>query len=180
MNCSRIGCSYEAFKVWLKYLQLSSGSKQRFCCRSFKISNHRRFMMNPWFCRSDYSFFSKLVGNLFAESLINPKFPVIANFQRSTGEFFCWQKRNEGISARQLCKCFIWVTNIWTNHEEVLPNFFCLDRPLKFNHFFQWWRAFELHNAKPTESNQKNYANQLISDKFVNYMCAYHWSLHEL
>ena len=74
-------------------------------------------------CDSDYSFFPNFVRSLSIVFPINPKFPVIANFKRSIGEFFCCEKTNEDISAKQVCKtkCSIEVTNLGTYHGGVLP-----------------------------------------------------------
>ena len=43
--------------VWLKYLHSSSVHKQKFSCRSLKISNNRKTGINLWFW--EYSFFSE-------------------------------------------------------------------------------------------------------------------------
>ena len=67
--------------VWPIYLQLSS-SKQKFSCRSFKISKGK-FRISQWFCYSHYWWIPKLVGlsNFLVQSHIYQNFPVSANFE---------------------------------------------------------------------------------------------------
>ena len=71
------------------------------------------------------------------ESWIDPKFPVIPNFKRSFEEFFvCWEKANEDDSVKQVCRCFIWVTDLGTIHVEVLPNCFLPRQTIKVEAFY--------------------------------------------
>ena len=73
-------------------------------------------------------------------------------------------KTNEDIMAKQVCKCFIWVTNFGTIHGEVLPNCFLPRQTIKVEAFFQWWRAFKRH-----KTIQKTLTtNQLITTKFCS------------
>ena len=58
--------------------------------------------------------------------------------------------------VKQVCKCFIWGTNLGTIHGEVLPNRFFPSQRIKVEAFFQWWRAFKQHNTKPIKTNQKS------------------------
>ena len=68
-------------------------------------------------------------------------FPVIANFQWSTGEFLFAERWPMKISWSNgyVCKWSIWVTNLGTNHGEVLPNYF-LPRPMTYPS----WRGISL------------------------------------
>ena len=64
--------------------------------------------------------------------------------ERSAREcLFSERRQMKFFRPYRVCKCFIWVTNLGTIHEEVLPN--CLDLPSKLRHFFQWWLAFKQH-----------------------------------
>ena len=107
MNCSKNGQSYEAFTylwsiymhIWPKYLHFSSLSKQKFC-KSFKLSNCGKFWNYRWF---------------WVESRINRKFPVIANFKRSTENFRLLREEKWRNLGQTDCKCFIiWVTKLGT------------------------------------------------------------------
>mgnify|MGYP001793965336 CR=1 FL=1 len=83
--------------------------------------------------------------------------------------FVCWEKMNEDILSKKVCKSFIWVTNLGTIHGEVLPNCCCLPRQtIKVNAFSQWWLAFKQQNTNSTKTNQKTHVDQLISDKFCS------------
>ena len=74
--------------------------------------------------------FPKLVRNLLVESRINSKFFRDCKFYKIYRRMFvCCEKTNEDIFAKQVCKRFTWVTNLWKVHAEVLPNRF-LPRPL--------------------------------------------------
>ena len=83
---------------------------------------------------------SKTCKNLLVESWIIPKFPVIANFKRSTGEFFVLLKRKRseifrpnryvGLNAsfeRPILEQFM---------GKCCLNVSCLDRRSKLRHFF--------------------------------------------
>ena len=115
MNCSKIGHSYEAFAyppVLLKYLHSSSVSKQAFSCRSFKMRSHGKFRINLRFYKQvSYRPRKKWIVRV-SESRINlVKFPVIANFKRSTGEILFAERRrmkifrpNRYANASFICK----------------------------------------------------------------------------
>ena len=85
LNWSLIWSIY--IPVSTKYLHLSSLFKQTIFFRSFENNSHRKYLENLWFLDSDHSFFLNLERNLLVKSLINLKFPVTANFKRSTEEF---------------------------------------------------------------------------------------------
>ena len=120
--------------------------------------------INPWFWDPNYSFFPRPLRNLFVESQINPKFPVTSHFKRSAGECLFADRRQMKIfqQNRWVCKCFIWVTNLGTIHGKVLPNCFLPRQTIKVEALFQWWLTSKQHNTKPTKTNQKTRANQLI------------------
>ena len=77
-------------------------------------------------------------------------------------------KTNEDILAKQVYRCFVWVTNLEAIHGEVLPNCFLPRQTIKIEILFQWWLAFKQHNTKPTNTNQKTRANQLILDQICS------------
>ena len=81
--------------VQQKYLHSSSLSKQKFSCRSnSKVSNHRKFRINP---SKEYSLIHDTTNKLFKifgkmnrlsqRITIIPNHPVTTNFKRSTEEF---------------------------------------------------------------------------------------------
>ena len=74
--------------------------------------------------------------------------------------FVCWEKSTDHNSAKQVCKCSIWVINLGTIHEEVLPNFNCFlpGQTIKVDEaFFQVWFAFnsKKHNTKHMQGHDK-------------------------
>ena len=52
---------------------------------------------------------------------------------------------------KQVCKCFIWVTNLGKIHGEALFNFFLLRQPIKVEAFIQWWSEVRSNNTTPTK-----------------------------
>ena len=121
--------AYTYLFVWPKYLNSPALSKQKFFCRYFKIA----VTANHGLIRDSTMKFSANFGKKWIvcvqESRINPKFPVIAHFRRSIGKLLFAERRwmkhsnslDEDILAKQICKCFIWVTNLGRIHGEVLP-----------------------------------------------------------
>ena len=65
-------------------------------------------------------------------------------------KFFCWEKRKEDISAKQVCIYFLWVTNFETRHgwgsaPAALPNWLVPNPTIKFEAVFNG-EVTELHS----------------------------------
>ena len=64
--------------------------------------------------------------------------------------FDCCEKTDGDILAKQVWKCFIWVSNLGTIHGEAQLNRFLPRQTTKVDAVFQWWSALKGHNTKPT------------------------------
>ena len=85
------------------------------------------------------------------------------------GIFVSREKWSGFILVKQVCKCFIWVTNLGTIHRRVLPIVFLaqIDYESWGISLFMMkspWRAFKHNNTKPTKTR----TNQLFWGKFSN------------
>ena len=79
---------------------------------------------------------------------------VTLYFTRSAEKFsFAQRRQKRDISAKQVWKCFIWVTNLKTNHEGLLPNLILLKQTMKFETCLYMTKSLR---TKQHETNQKH------------------------
>ena len=103
------------------------------------------------------------------ETRIDPKFPLNANFKRSTEVFlFAERRRIKIFRPNEVCKCFILVNDLGIIHWEVLPNS-VLPRQTMANHW-RWGIFFngEVPSNNTTQNQTITHANLLISGKFCS------------
>ena len=86
-------------------------------------------------------------------------FPLLLIFKERI--FVCWQKTNEDISAKQVCKGFIWVTNLGTIHCVLCRQTIKIEA-------FSMVTSLQTTQHKNNQNEPKNHANQLISDQFCS------------
>ena len=114
-HINELHCSYEAFTYiaylfgWDIFIRLLSANKNSFV-DLLKLVITGLIRNNRWFWDSVCSFFPKKLRNLLVESRIDPKIPVIGN-----------QPKTYANDSYEQWSSLIWVTNLGTIREEVLP-----------------------------------------------------------
>ena len=103
---------------------------------------------------------------------INRKFPI-TNFKRSAGKHLLAERRSGDISAKQVWKCFIWVTNLGTYYGEVLPNFFLLRQTIRVEEFVHTVKSFQ---TKEHKINQRHQKKLMQTSWFQANIAIYLWS----
>ena len=120
---------------WLTYLHSSSLSKQNSSSDLLKLAVTGNFGFIRDFTNKFLSSFRKNEWSESKNHRFSQFFPVT---WRSTEDYLFEERRQMKIFCRkQVCKCFIWVTNWGTSHGErkCCQIFSCPDRPSKLRHF---------------------------------------------
>ena len=111
-------------------------------CWFFKIRSNGKFQNTQW--------------ELSQRTRVRFSISLYSDFKINRRIFVSREKWSGDITAKQECKCFIWVTNLGTINRRVLPTaFLALDRQWKVRHLFIWWRAPEEPSNLTSQNQQK-------------------------